>query len=92
MHGDLLDHAGGRPALLYTAKIEGALNAEPAHNPDIVFREMAEMVGAENPAPANAAAIDGQIAAKITEIAGACEIEVAGREFCHLQSLGHLVR
>jgi len=40
---------------------------------------MAEMVGAEDLSPADAAAVLGAIAAEVAEIAGAGEIEVTGR-------------
>jgi hypothetical protein len=39
---------------------------------------MAEMVGAENPPPADRAAVLAEVTAEITEIAGAFEIEMAG--------------
>jgi hypothetical protein len=40
---------------------------------------MAEMVGAEDLSPADNAAVRGDIAAEVAEIAGAGEVEVAGR-------------
>jgi len=40
---------------------------------------MAKMVGAENLPPADRAAVPGGVAAKVSEVAGAGEVEVAGR-------------
>ncbi len=79
MNRDLREAADRRRALLGAAKIERALQAEAAQHLDIGFGEMAEMVGAEDLPPAHRAAILAGIAAEIAEIAGAGEIEMAGR-------------
>jgi hypothetical protein len=41
---------------------------------------MAEMVRAEDLAPADSAAVAGEVAAEIAEIAGAGEVEVTGSD------------
>ena len=69
-----------RDALLGAAKIERALQTQAAQHFDIGLGEMAEMVGAEDLPPADGAAISGGIATEVAEIAGAGEIEVAGRD------------
>src|SRR3982074_1633912 len=50
------------------------------------------MVGWEDPPPANVAAISGGIAPEVAEIAGAGEIEVAGRRIWHGVSLSRALR
>ena len=79
MDCDLLKTAYRRQAFLGAAKIESAFQAEAAQHLDVGFGEMAEMVGAEDLSPADAAAVLGAIAAEVAEIAGAGEIEVTGR-------------
>ena len=79
MHGDVGHAAQRGVALLGAAKIERAADAEAAHHGDVVIGEMAEMIGAEDLPPAHDAAIAGGIAAEIAEIAGAGEVEMAGR-------------
>jgi hypothetical protein len=46
---------------------------------DVIGRELAEMIGAEDVPPARGPAIGGRIAAEITKIAGALQGEVTGR-------------
>src|SRR6202789_3378426 len=89
MHRDLLQRTDGRGALLGAAKIERALQAEAAQHIDIGLGEMAEMIGTEDLSPADSAAILAGIAAEIAEIAGAGEIEVAGRGVLHGGSISH---
>src|SRR5579872_4159996 len=48
---------------------------------------MAEMIGAEHPSPAQAAAIAREIAAEIAKIAGALQLEMAGRDVGHRSHL-----
>src|SRR4051794_31519617 len=50
------------------------------------------MVGTEDLPPANGAAISGGIAPEVAEIAGAGEIEVAGRRIWHGGSLSRALR
>jgi len=78
MDRDLGNAAQRCCALLGAAKIERAFEAQPAQHLDIGVGEMAEMVGAEDLPPAHDATIAGGIAAKVAEIAGAGEVEVAG--------------
>ena len=81
MHGDVGDAAQRLVALLDAAEIERALHTQAPHHGDVVFGEVAEMVGAEDLPPAHDAAVACGIAAEVAEIAGAGEIEMAGREF-----------
>ncbi len=83
MHGDLVDHADTRRALLDAAKIEGAAHAERADDLDIGGSELAEMVGAEDVPPARGTAICGRIAAEVAKITGALQGEMAGRGVFH---------
>src|SRR5258708_6476401 len=92
MDVDLLNDAGRGGALVGPAEIEGVLDAEVAHHLDVVLGEVAEMVGAEKLPPAHRVAVAGRIAAEVSEIAGALEIEVTGREVCHRESLNDPVR
>ena len=77
--GDFRHAAQRGGALLGAAKIERAADAELPQHGDIVVGEMAEMVGAEDLPPAHGAAVARRIAAEIAEIAGAGEVEMAGR-------------
>jgi hypothetical protein len=79
MDRDVGHAAQGSGAFLGAAKIERAADAKAPHHRDVVIGEMTEMVGAENLPPAHGAAVLGGITAKIAEIAGAGEIEMAGR-------------
>ena len=83
MNRDLLEGADGRRALLNAAKIERALQTEATHHFDIGAGKMTEMVGTENLPPTHRAAIVTGIAAEITEIAGANEIEMTGGNILH---------
>ena len=74
------DAAQRRVALFRAAEIERAADAQAPHDGDVVIGEMAEMVGAEDLPPAHDAAVACGIAAEIAEIAGAGEVEMAGRE------------
>jgi hypothetical protein len=76
MDCDLLKTAHRRHAFLGAAKIESAFQAEAAQHLDVGFSEMAEMVGAEDLSPTDAAAVLSGIAAEVAEIAGAGKIEV----------------
>ena len=76
-----LDAAKRFAAFVLAAKIEGAAHAELAQHRDVGCRKLAEMVGAENLPPAHKAAVLGGIAAEIAKIAGAGQIEMAGRGF-----------
>ena len=78
MGGDFRHAAQGGGALLGTAKVERAANAELPQHGNIVIGEMAEMVGAEDLPPAHGAAVARGVAAEIAKIAGAGEIEMAG--------------
>ena len=62
-------------------KSNALLTPRRTQHGDIFFGEMAEMVGAEDLPPAHDAAVVGGIAAKVAEIAGAGEVEMAGRGF-----------
>src|SRR5258706_8267204 len=84
--------ADGGNALFGAAKIERALQAQGTQNLDIRFGEVAEMVGAEDLPPPHSPATPGRIAPEVAEIAGAGEIEVAGRCVWHGVSLGNPVR
>jgi hypothetical protein len=81
MNGDLGYSARRRNAFLGAAEIERAAQAEAAQDLDIGIGDVAEMVGAKDPPPAYRAAGSAGIAAEVTEIAGAGEIEVTGRGF-----------
>src|SRR3981081_1093913 len=83
MNRDLLDPAHRRDALLGTAKIERALQADGPQHLDIGIGEVAKMIGAEDLSPAHGTAISGGISPEVAEIAGAGEIEVAGVRFLH---------
>ncbi len=85
MDGDFFQSAGRARALLQSAKIERAFHAERAYDLDIGGREMAEMIGAENLAPADDATVTRRIAAEIAKIAGALQIKMAGRDVWHQQ-------
>src|SRR5215213_6539012 len=92
MNRDIRDAAHRGGAFLGAAKIERIPNPEAAQHLDIGFGKMAEMVGAKNLPPADGAAVSGGIAAEVAKIAGAGEIEVAGRKIWHWISLGHPAR
>ena len=79
MNRNLRHAADGGDALLGAAKVERASDAEAAQHLDIGLGEVAEMVGAEDLPPADAAAAAGGVSAEVAEIAGAGEVEVAGR-------------
>src|SRR6476646_9813317 len=70
-------------ALFGTPKIKRALQTQGTQNLDIGLGEVAEMVGAEDLAPAHRPAIPNRIAPEVAEIAGAGKIEVAGRCIWH---------
>jgi hypothetical protein len=53
---------------------------------------MSQMIGAEDLSPANVSAVLARIAAEVAKIAGADEVEVAGRRIGHLMILDHLPR
>ena len=76
-----VDAAQRLVALLGAAEIERAPDAEAAQHRDVVVGQMAEMVGAEDLPPAHDAAVAGGIAAEVAKIAGAGEVEMAGRGF-----------
>src|ERR1700675_908549 len=76
-------------ALLGAAKIERAFQAERPQHVDIGLGKVSEMVGTEDLPPADHTAVSAGIAAKIAEIAGAGEIEMAGRGISHRLSLSH---
>ena len=81
MRFDFLHAAQRLAALMLSAEIEGAPDAEFAQNGTVGCRQVSEMIGAEQLAPTHRAAVAGGIAAEIAEIAGAGEIEMAGRGF-----------
>src|SRR5579871_6453299 len=76
MHRDVAVDTHCRKAFLAAAKIERAADAEFAQHRDVAGGQVAEMIGAEDLAPTHRAAILCGIAADVTEIAGAGEIEV----------------
>ena len=78
MYGDFRHAAQGGGALFGAAKVERAADAQFPQHGSIVIGEMAEMVGAKDLPPAHGPAVTGRIAAKIAEIAGAGEHEMAG--------------
>ena len=75
------------PPLDLEAEIDEAGNAEVGDLSDIGLRERAEIVGAEQAAPARAAAGSGGIAAEVAEIDGAFEGEAAGESFGHRRAI-----
>ena len=79
MNGDLRYAALGGGALLGAAKVERAADAEFAQHGGVTIGEMAEMVGAKNLPPAYSAAVGRRVTSEIAKIAGAGEIEMAGR-------------
>jgi hypothetical protein len=79
MNCNLRDAAYRRGTFLATAKIECALQTQAAHDRDIGVGEAAEMVGAEDLPPSHGPTIPGGIASQVTEVAGADEVEMAGR-------------
>src|ERR1700741_1882676 len=87
MNHDLLKSAGRARAFVDAPKIEGASHAKRAHDVDVGSGEMAEMIGAEHPPPAQGTAIARGIAAEIAEIAGALQVEMAGRSVWHRSHL-----
>ena len=81
MRFDVIDAAERLDALVLAAKIERALHAELAQHGHVGRRQVAKMVGTEQLAPSHNAAVLADIAAEIAKIAGAGEIEIAGRGF-----------
>src|ERR1700756_3326122 len=81
MHQDFLHLAVGASELIDPAKIERTLDAESANDLDVGWREVAQMVGAENLSPAKRAAVARRVAAEGAEVAGTLKIEVAVRGF-----------
>jgi hypothetical protein len=81
VHVNLGHAAQRRGTFLAPAKIECAPDPEAANHCDVVIGEMAEVVRAEDLAPADAAAVACRVAAEIAEIAGAGKTEMAGRGF-----------
>ncbi len=79
MNLDALDAAQRLGALVLATEIERAFDAERAQHRRIFFGEVAEMVGTKDLTPAHDAAVLAGIAAKVAEIAGTGEIEMAGR-------------
>jgi len=65
-------------ALLGAPKIERAFQAERPQHFDIGLGKVSEMVGTEDLPPADKTAVSSGIAAKIAEITGAGEVEMAG--------------
>src|ERR1700686_2860668 len=92
MNGDLGKTADGGNALFGAAKIKRALQTQGTKDLDIRLGEVAKMVGTEDLPPADHPAIPGGIAPKVAEIAGAGEIEMAGRGVWHGVSLRHPLR
>src|SRR3954453_13542619 len=81
MRFDMIGTAERLDAFVLAAKIYRALHAELAQHGRVGRREVAEMVRAEQLAPSPKAAVLADIAAEIAKIAGAGEIEMAGRGF-----------
>src|SRR5260370_13223107 len=79
MNRDLGKTADGGNALFGAAKIKRALQTQGTQNLDIRLGEMAKMVGTKYLPPAHGAPVRCAIAPEVAEIAGAGEIEVAGR-------------
>jgi hypothetical protein len=71
--------AEGGNALFGAAKIKRALQTQGTQNLDICLGEVAKMVGTKDLPPAHGPPIPCAIAPEVAEIAGAGEIEVAGR-------------
>src|SRR5438552_16215600 len=92
MNRDLGQAADGSIALFGAAKIERALQTQGTQNRDIRLGEVAKMVGTEDLPPADHPAILAGIAPEVAEIAGAGEVEVAGRCVWHGVSLSHPLR
>src|SRR5690348_15543654 len=89
MDRDFLQAADRDGALFQPAKIECASYAERADDLDIVRGEVAQMVGAEYLAPTDHAPAMRGITAEIAKIAGALQIEMAGRDVWHRKSASY---
>src|SRR5262249_28332224 len=87
-----LDRTRTCRAFIGAAKIESVLHAELSYNADVALGQKAQMIGAEDMPPADAAAVGGRVAAKVAEIARTLQIEVANGGVLHHWILSQTVR
>src|SRR5436190_17845880 len=80
---DILDGAKRLAALILAAEIEGASHAKLTQHGDVSRCEVAEVIGAEDLAPAHGPPVLAGIAAEVTKIAGAGKVQVSGRGCGH---------